>query len=127
MSCYSVQPRDQMFVKGYGFMSFAKNMGKNIWKNKSKSLKGKYSQKLLDPSKQPATDAFKTASKRAIQKIAEGKLLIKLQRPQEFYQNNSETVESKIENTELDREKPSKRYICPEKRQKIIYDLRVIV
>ena len=28
--CYSVQPRDRIFVKGYGFLSFAKNMGKNI-------------------------------------------------------------------------------------------------
>ena len=27
---YSVQPRDRIFVKGYGFLSFAKNMGENI-------------------------------------------------------------------------------------------------
>ena len=32
MMCYSVQPRDQVFVKGYGFLSFAKNMAKNIGK-----------------------------------------------------------------------------------------------
>ena len=25
---YSVQPRERMFVKGYGFLSFAKNMRK---------------------------------------------------------------------------------------------------
>ena len=30
---YSIQPRDQIFIKGYGFMSFAKNMSKNISKN----------------------------------------------------------------------------------------------
>ena len=36
---YSVQPRDRIFVEGYGFFSFAKNIGKNI----SKSLSGKYS------------------------------------------------------------------------------------
>ena len=30
MTRYSVQPRDRIFVKGYGFLSFAKNMGKNI-------------------------------------------------------------------------------------------------
>ena len=34
----SVQPRDQIFVKGYGFLSFVKNMGKNIGKNTSKSV-----------------------------------------------------------------------------------------
>ena len=32
MTCSSVQPRDQIFVKGYGFLSFAKNMGRNIGK-----------------------------------------------------------------------------------------------
>ena len=34
MTRYSVQPGDRIFVKGYGFLSFAKNMGKNIGKNK---------------------------------------------------------------------------------------------
>ena len=28
MMRYSVQPGDRIFVKGYGFLSFAKNMGK---------------------------------------------------------------------------------------------------
>ena len=44
---YSIEPRTQMFVKGYGFLSFAKNMGKHVGKNKSKNLSGKYIQKLL--------------------------------------------------------------------------------
>ena len=71
MTRYSVQPRDQIFVKGYGFLSFAKNMGKNIGKNISKNLSGKYSQKLLDHAKRSATDAFKTSLKSIIQKTAE--------------------------------------------------------
>ena len=45
---YSVQPRDQIFVKGYVFLTFAKNMGKNIRKNIRKNLSGKYSQRFLD-------------------------------------------------------------------------------
>ena len=48
---FSVQPRDRIFVKGYGFLSFAKNMGKKNGKNISKNLSGKYSQKLLDHAK----------------------------------------------------------------------------
>ena len=40
---YSVQPRDRIFVKGYGFLSLAKNMGKNIGKNISKNVSSKYS------------------------------------------------------------------------------------
>ena len=45
-------------------MLFAKNTGKN--------LRGKYSQNILDQDKQSATDALKTASKKAIQKKAKG-------------------------------------------------------
>ena len=43
MKSYSVQPRDLILVKGYGFLSFAKNMGKSIGKNINKNLSGKYS------------------------------------------------------------------------------------
>ena len=33
MMLYSVQPRDQIFVKGYGFLSIGEYMGKNNGKN----------------------------------------------------------------------------------------------
>ena len=65
MTTYLVQPRDRIFVKGYEFLSFAKNIGKNIGKNISKSLSGIYSpgmlavrQKFLDHAKQPAANEF---------------------------------------------------------------------
>ena len=59
---YSTEPRNRIYVKGYGFSSFAKNMGKN--------LSDKYSQKLLDAAKKSTIEAIKTASKRA-EKTAE--------------------------------------------------------
>ena len=59
---YSTEPRDRIYVKGYGFLSFAENMGKD--------LSNKYGQKLLDNAKKSTTDGIKTASKRAIQKTA---------------------------------------------------------
>ena len=59
---YSIEPRDRIYVKGYGFLFFFKNVGK--------SLSNKYGQKLLDSTKKSATGA-KTALKRAIQKTAE--------------------------------------------------------
>ena len=37
---YSIEPGDRISVRGYGFLYFAKNMGKN--------LSNKYGQKLLD-------------------------------------------------------------------------------
>ena len=61
---YSIETRDRIYVKGYRFLSFAKNMGKS-WSNK-------YGQKLLDGAKKSTTDAIKTASKRVIKKTAEG-------------------------------------------------------
>ena len=65
-------PRDIIFMKGYGFLSFAKNMVRNIT--------SKYGQKLFDNAKQSATDALKICSKRVSQKTAEatGDLGIKL-------------------------------------------------
>ena len=53
---YLVRLRDRIFVKGYGFLFFAKNMGKNIGKNISKNLNGKYSKRPLDQAKQSAID-----------------------------------------------------------------------
>ena len=50
---YSIEPRDRIHVKGYGFLSFAKNMGK--------CLSSKYGQKILDSAKKSPTDAIKTA------------------------------------------------------------------
>ena len=41
MPSYLVQPRDQIFVKGYGFLSYAKSMGKNMGKNISKNVIGR--------------------------------------------------------------------------------------
>ena len=59
---YSVQPRDRIFVKGYGFLSFAKNIDKNIGKNICKNVTYKYCQKPFDHAEKYATDACKTSS-----------------------------------------------------------------
>ena len=40
----SIEPRDRIYVKGYGFLSFAKNMDRHANKV-AKSLSNKYSQK----------------------------------------------------------------------------------
>ena len=60
---YSIEPKNRIHVKGYGFLYFAKNMGKN--------LSNKHNQKLLDSAKKSTRDEIKTASKRTIQKTAE--------------------------------------------------------
>ena len=55
----SIESRDRIYVKEYGFLSFAQNFGKN--------LSNKYGQKLFDSAEKFTTDAIKTASNRAIQ------------------------------------------------------------
>ena len=115
----------EIYVKGYGFLSFAKNMGK--------SLSNKYGQKLLDSAKKSLTDVIKTASKRAIQKTAEatGDLIgnkiadnmtsVSKKNSAKKLHNNDQTKEENVEITTH-----QKRYISPEERQQIIDELRLV-
>ena len=124
---YSIEPRDTRYVKGYGFLFFAKNIGKNIGQN----ISNKYSQKLLDKANKSATDAIKTASKKAIQKSTEatGDLIgnkiadkitsVSKKSPKELH---SKELSSNGANNEI----PKGRYISPQKRQQIIDELRLI-
>ena len=66
---YSIEPRETRYVKEYGFLSFARNLGTHVTKV-AKNLNNKYGQKLADSAKKSTTDALKIASKRAIQKTA---------------------------------------------------------
>ena len=58
---HSIEPRDRINMKGYGFLSFAKNIGKN--------LSNKYGQKLLDSAKKSTTDAIKLLLKEQFKKL----------------------------------------------------------
>ena len=104
-------------------------MGKNIGKNITKSLSGKYNpdmlamrQKLFDHAKQSATDIFKISSKTVIQKTTKatgglnGKKIA----------NKITKVPKKLEivANENDKEIPKERYMSPENNKKllIIYD-----
>ena len=124
---YSIEPRDRIYVKGYGFLSFAKNMGK--------SLSNKYGKKLLDSAKKSTTDAIKTASKRAIQKTAEAtgdlignKIADKITSVSKKPAMELHSKELPNNNNETDAEITThkKRYISPEERQQIIEELRLV-
>ena len=47
---YSIEPRERRYVKGYGFLSFARSMGIHATKV-AKNLSSKYGQKLADSAK----------------------------------------------------------------------------
>ena len=122
---YSIEPRDRIYVKGYGFLSFAKNMGK--------SLSNKYGQKLLDSAKKSTTDAIKTSSKRVIQKTAEAtgdlignKIADKITSVSKNPSNNNNNNNSNNNNEDLEITAYKKRCMSPEERKQIINELRLI-
>ena len=47
---YSIEPRDRKYVKGYGFLSFNKNVGTHSTKV-AKNMSNKYIQILLNSAK----------------------------------------------------------------------------
>ena len=107
---YLIEPRNKIYVKGYGFLSFTKNVGKN--------LSNKYSQRLLDTAKKSTTDAIKTTSKRAIQKTAEatGDLIgNKISDKITSISKSLKELHSKEKNSteEANNEIPKERYISP--------------
>ena len=118
---YSIELRDRIYVKGYEFLSFAKNTGKR--------LSNKYGQKLLHIAKKSTTDAIKTASKRTIQERAEAtgdlignKIVDKITSVSK--KSTKELPNDETEDLQIDT--PKKRYISPEKRKQIIEELKLV-
>ena len=117
---YSIEPRDRIQVKGYGFLSFATNIDKN--------LSNKNGQNLLDSAKKSTKDDIKTASETAIQKTAKAtgdlignkiadKISVSKKSSVEYSKNNDANSEIEV---------PKKRYVSPEERQQIIDELRLV-
>ena len=127
---YSIEPRDRIYVKGYGFLSFAKNVGK--------SLNNRYGQKLLDSAKKSTAEAIKTVSKRAIQETADitsdlignntaDKITsVSKKKSNNNNNNNDNNIDNNNNDEDLELTTHKKRYISPEERQHIINELRLV-
>ena len=94
----------------------------------ARSISNKYGKKLVDTAKKSATDAIKTASKRAIQKTSEAtgdlvgnKIADKITSVSKKSTKKLPTID---EDAELTTHK--KIYISPEERQQIIDQLRLV-
>ena len=105
---YSIEPRERRYVKGYGFMYFARNFS------------DKYSKSLMDKGIDVSKKFAKTAGKKVLKKTAKAtgnlignKIADKI------------TSASKKLHNEVDNEIPKERYICPKERQKIIDELKL--
>ena len=122
---YSIEAEDRMRVKGYGFLSFAKNMGKNV--------SNKYGQKLVDSAKKSTIDGTKTASKRVFEKKVEAtgnlignKIADKITSASKNYSKQLQSKKSQNDYVNNETEAPKERYTSPEKRQQIIDELRLV-
>ena len=104
---YSTEPRFRKFVKGYGFLSFARKFG------------DKHGKRLMDTATKTGQDVAKTASKRVVQKTAEatGDLIGNKIADEITSLGKTKSKEKEEERQEI--------YMPPEKRQKIIDDLRL--
>ena len=98
---YSTEPRFRKYVKGYGFLSFAKKFGNKCGK------------RLMDAATKTGIDATKTASKRVVQKNAEatGDLI---------GNKIADKITSVGKSKEKPKEKPGEIYIPPKKDNKLL-------
>ena len=100
---YSTESKFRKYIKGYGFLSFARKFG------------DKYGKKLMETK--IGIDAAKTASKRVVQKTAEA--------TGDLIGNKIADKINSVGKTKENTNKPEEIYIPPEKRQQIIYDLKL--
>ena len=105
---YSIEPRERRYVKGFGFMSFARHFS------------DKYSKSLMDKGMDVSKKFAKTAGKKILKKTAEATV--------DLIDNkiaDKITSASKKSHDEVNNEIPKERYIYPKERQKIIDELKL--
>ena len=109
---YSIEPTYRKYVQGYGFLLFTRTFG------------DKYGKKLMNTATKTGIDAAKTknACKRVVQKTAEatGDLI-----ENKISDKITSVGKTKSRGKEDQTNKRQEIYIPPEKRQKIIDDLKL--
>ena len=106
MRC-SIEPGERRYVKGYGFMSFARNFS------------DKYSKSLMDKGIDLSKTFAKTSGKKILKETAKatGDLI---------GNKIADKITAKPHNKdEVINEIPKERYISPKERQKIIDELKL--
>ena len=108
---YSIEFRERRFVKGYGFMSFARNFS------------DKYSRSLIDKGIDVNKKFAKTAGKKILKKTAKatGDLIGNKIADKITAKSHNEEIQSDEVNNEI----PKERYISSKERQKIIDELKL--
>ena len=121
---YSLEPTYRRYVKGYGFLSFAKKFGdkygKKLMNTATKVGTSKYGKKIINTARKQGSDFAETAGKRIVQKSAEA--------TEDLIGNkiaDKITSLGKSKNKEKETNEEQEIIIPPEKIQQIINDLRL--
>ena len=105
---YSIEPREQRYIQGYGFLFFTRNIGSHVGKAAASNVG--------DQLAKQGQEALKTAGKRALTNTAEatGDLV-------------GQKIAAKITSKAQPQAKTQQElYIPPDKRQQIIDELKLI-
>ena len=118
---YSLEPTYRRYVKGYGFLSFARKFGvkygKKIINTATKVGTSKYGKKIIDTTKKQGSEFAKTAGKKIVEKSAEA--------TRDLIGNKiADIVISLGKSKNKEKETNEEEIIIPpEKRQQIVNDL----
>ena len=131
---YSIEPRERRYIKGYGFLSFARNFGYKYGKKlmntaikTGTNINSKYSKKLADIAIKTGKDFATIAGKKIVHKTAEATGdLIGNKIADKITSASKKSQNEEIQSNEVNNEIPKERYIRPKERQKIIDELRLI-
>ena len=110
---YSIEPRERRYVKEYGFLSFAKNIGTHAAKV-AKNISNKYSQKLVDTTKKSANRCYKDCFKKSNSKNSRSNWNLSGNKIADKITSASKKSHNKeIQLNEVNNEIPKERYIPP--------------
>ena len=132
---YSIEPRERRYIKGYGFLSFAKKFsskyGKKLMNTAIKTganFNSKYDKKLTDTAIKTGKGFAMIAGKKIVHKSAEatGDLIGNKITDKITAKPSKKSQNEEIQSNEVNNEKPKERYILPKERQRIIDELKLI-
>ena len=130
---YSIEPREKRYIKGYGFLSFARNFGNKYGKKlmntaikTGTNFNSKYSKKLTDTAIKTGKDFATIAGKKIVRKSADATGDVIGNKIADKITSISKNLTMKNHHQLRIIMKYQKRYIPPTKRQKIIDELRLM-
>ena len=125
---YSIEPRERRDIKGYGFLSFARNFGNKYGKKRMNTaiktganFNSKFGKKLTDTAIKTGKDFAMTAGEKIVHKSAEATGdLIGNKIADKITSASKKSQNEEIQSTEVNNEIPKERYISQKKGNKLL-------